>query len=244
MFDRSTKPSSSLAAGKNTNSEQLLSTRLLRKQELRKQELRKQMQGSLSQASDARVQGFKLQLTSFLTRYPGLWLGFRSLPSEPELPQLPKIKWAYPLFSNSTLMRYFCWSASGGDLGGAISHVDHPTFERAAVRSSVVAIEEPRISDPKWREVDLRLERPVGVLVPGLAFDRDLNRLGRGRGFFDRFIAHLESVAPQVLVIGVGYNEQRVAAVPTEGHDARLDGFLSDRECVLREMFYRKLELI
>ena len=54
------------------------------------------------------------------------------------------------------------------------------------------------------------------ILVPGLAFDRGGRRLGRGGGFYDRF---LQLVKPK-LVFGVAFDEQVVDSVPVEGHDA------------------------
>ena len=57
------------------------------------------------------------------------------------------------------------------------------------------------------------------VIVPGMAFDAAGRRLGRGRGYYDRFL----STIPQVHKIGVCFPFQRVAEVPTEDHDERVD---------------------
>lgn len=56
------------------------------------------------------------------------------------------------------------------------------------------------------------------VLVPGIAFDRDGNRLGRGRGFYDRMLA----LSPDAVSCGVGFDGQVVALVPVEPHDVKL----------------------
>ncbi len=56
------------------------------------------------------------------------------------------------------------------------------------------------------------------VLVPGISFDRTGCRLGRGGGFYDRFLAH----AKPPIVIGVCFDEQIVDAVPCESHDQRM----------------------
>ena len=56
------------------------------------------------------------------------------------------------------------------------------------------------------------------VLVPGIAFDRAGNRLGRGRGFYDRMLA----LSPDAVSCGVGFDGQVVARVPVEPHDVKL----------------------
>ena len=57
------------------------------------------------------------------------------------------------------------------------------------------------------------------VLVPGVAFDAAGHRLGRGRGYYDRFLA----TCPQVRKVGICFPFQRVAEVPFEGHDIVMD---------------------
>jgi 5-formyltetrahydrofolate cyclo-ligase len=57
------------------------------------------------------------------------------------------------------------------------------------------------------------------ILVPGLAFDAAGNRLGRGGGFYDRF---LSDRALRALSIGVCLDQQVVAEVPRDSHDARI----------------------
>lgn len=60
---------------------------------------------------------------------------------------------------------------------------------------------------------------PDIIIVPGVAFDRRCNRLGRGRGFYDHLLARCEPAVK----IGVALDCQVVDAVPTEPHDIRLD---------------------
>jgi len=57
------------------------------------------------------------------------------------------------------------------------------------------------------------------VLVPGMAFDAAGHRLGRGRGYYDRFL----SAHSHLYKIGVCFPFQRVAEVPTEEHDICVD---------------------
>jgi 5-formyltetrahydrofolate cyclo-ligase len=64
------------------------------------------------------------------------------------------------------------------------------------------------------------------VLVPGLAFDGAGRRLGRGGGHYDRALAAAEE---GTVAIGVGYEFQRVDAVPVEPHDVALDAVVTER---------------
>ncbi len=61
------------------------------------------------------------------------------------------------------------------------------------------------------------------IVVPGVAFDRKGNRIGRGRGYYDRFLCkHLN-----VKRIGICFDFQLVDEVPTEPNDIRMDEVIS-----------------
>ncbi len=64
------------------------------------------------------------------------------------------------------------------------------------------------------------------VVVPGLGFDRAGNRLGRGRGFYDRFLAHSEFAGS---TCAVAFEEQIVEAIPADPHDIRVDMLITDQ---------------
>ena len=59
------------------------------------------------------------------------------------------------------------------------------------------------------------------VLVPGMAFDGEGNRLGRGKGYYDRFLKLLTNPRPKL--IGVCFDFQKVDMVPTEPTDVKVD---------------------
>lgn len=61
------------------------------------------------------------------------------------------------------------------------------------------------------------------ALVPGMAFDAAGHRLGRGKGYYDRFLA----AHPHLYKIGVCFPFQRVAEVPSEAHDIIMDEVIS-----------------
>jgi 5-formyltetrahydrofolate cyclo-ligase len=87
-----------------------------------------------------------------------------------------------------------------------------------AMDSGVWGIAEPK-ADKATLEPDI-------VLVPLLAFDASGWRLGYGGGFYDRTLAKLRA-AKGVVAVGLGFDEQRVDAVPHLDYDQRLDWVLT-----------------
>lgn len=73
---------------------------------------------------------------------------------------------------------------------------------------------------------------PVFLLVPLLAFDGGCFRLGYGKGHYDRVLARLRVGGGQACAFGLAYEAQRVLRVPTEGHDQKLDGVITERGVV------------
>jgi 5-formyltetrahydrofolate cyclo-ligase len=61
------------------------------------------------------------------------------------------------------------------------------------------------------------------VIVPLLGFDNDLNRIGYGGGYYDRFLYELKKINPKVVTIGLAYEFQLVEAIQVESHDIALD---------------------
>jgi len=54
------------------------------------------------------------------------------------------------------------------------------------------------------------------IIVPGLAFDKKCNRLGRGKGCYDRFLSKLSDKTPS---IGLAFDFQILPLIPTTAHD-------------------------
>jgi 5-formyltetrahydrofolate cyclo-ligase len=67
------------------------------------------------------------------------------------------------------------------------------------------------------------------VIVPGLAFDLARYRLGRGRGYYDRFLA---TGLGYISTVGVCFEEQLVDEVPREGWDMRIDRVMTDERVI------------
>ncbi len=56
------------------------------------------------------------------------------------------------------------------------------------------------------------------IIVPGVAFDRRGFRLGRGEGYYDRYLERTDAT-----LIGVAFGCQLVDVIPIEPHDVRMD---------------------
>lgn len=62
------------------------------------------------------------------------------------------------------------------------------------------------------------------IIVPVLGYDDEFNRLGRGAGWYDRFLA----TQPQARAIGLAYSCQRVESIPVEEFDVPLDDVVTE----------------
>ena len=62
------------------------------------------------------------------------------------------------------------------------------------------------------------------AIIPGVAFDAAGNRLGRGKGFYDRLLTRLKDYP--IYKIGICFDFQKVEQVPTEAHDIPMDEVL------------------
>ena len=67
------------------------------------------------------------------------------------------------------------------------------------------------------------------IIVPGVAFDKNFNRLGMGGGYYDRFLPK----AINAVKIALAYDFQVAQSLPTESFDAKID-------CILTENFFER----
>lgn len=72
------------------------------------------------------------------------------------------------------------------------------------------------------REIDL-------IIVPGVAFDKNCNRLGYGKGCYDKLL--IEKTCP---AIALAYEEQIIDSVPAELHDIKMDKIITDKRVLVR----------
>ena len=67
------------------------------------------------------------------------------------------------------------------------------------------------------------------IIVPAVAYDKQGRRLGRGGGYYDRFLKKY----PNAMFIGVGYDFQLVEEVPAERHDQKVHRIILPSQTII-----------
>ena len=93
---------------------------------------------------------------------------------------------------------------------------------------------------PEMRMSDYGILEPTGPnfadysqidlgIIPGMVFDRSLNRLGRGKGYYDKLLPLLDNA----YLIGVCFPFQLRGKIPVESHDFRMNCVISSDEIIV-----------
>ena len=69
---------------------------------------------------------------------------------------------------------------------------------------------------------------PGVLLVPLVAFDKQLNRLGYGGGYYDRYISKFQD-SHKIIKIGIGFSFQKVKSLPINEYDKKLDFVITEK---------------
>ena len=95
----------------------------------------------------------------------------------------------------------------------------------------------------KWSAIDpLKINKfgipePIGrkifipdiLLIPLVSYDRKLNRLGYGGGFYDRYIEKIEK-HKKIIKIGLAFSYQKTKKIPINKFDKKLDFIINEKE--------------
>lgn len=95
-------------------------------------------------------------------------------------------------------------------------------YEESRLELGSFHIEEPTgndVTDPE--EIEM-------VVVPAVAYDRKGKRLGRGKGFYDRFLKTTNATK-----VGVGYEFQLLEDLPVEAHDVSMDIVITQHSTIV-----------
>ena len=77
--------------------------------------------------------------------------------------------------------------------------------------------------------ISKKIKYPDILLVPLVAFDNHLNRIGYGGGFYDRYINKIRK-KKKVVTIGFAYSYQKVKKIPTNIYDIKLDFIIINKQ--------------
>jgi 5,10-methenyltetrahydrofolate synthetase len=77
-----------------------------------------------------------------------------------------------------------------------------------------------------WLERPYHEVTPDWLFVPGLGFGLDGKRLGRGKGYYDRYLENSKA-----LKMGIAWSKQLSEKIPVESHDCHMDFIITDKFC-------------
>jgi 5-formyltetrahydrofolate cyclo-ligase len=77
-----------------------------------------------------------------------------------------------------------------------------------------------------WLEQPYHEVTPDWFFVPGVGFGLNGRRLGRGKGFYDRYLEQSKA-----LKIGIAWSGQLIETIPVESHDCHMDFIITEKFC-------------
>ena len=98
----------------------------------------------------------------------------------------------------------------------------HPWSFSDPLKINIYGIPEPEIKNIVYPDI---------LLVPLVAFDKNLNRLGYGGGYYDRLIAKL-SKKKRIIKIGLALSVQKIDKIPINVYDQKLDYIVTNKNIV------------
>ncbi len=112
-----------------------------------------------------------------------------------------KYRISLPAVSNNNIMNFYQWSP------------DDP------LKINKYGIPEPLTKKKIFPDI---------LLIPLVAFDNELNRLGYGGGYYDRYISKFKN-NHKIVKIGIGFSFQRVKSLPINEYDKKLDYVITEQ---------------
>ena len=73
---------------------------------------------------------------------------------------------------------------------------------------------------------------PDLIIVPLVAFDSQLNRIGYGKGYYDRGLQKIKKIKKNAISIGVAYSSQQCKNIPVNKYDFKLDYIFTERKII------------
>lgn len=84
-----------------------------------------------------------------------------------------------------------------------------------------------RIHEPIGEDI-INVQEIELAIIPGVAFDRNGARMGRGKGYYDRLLS-----TTNALKIGICYDCQLLDSIPQETHDIKMDAIVTPTQQII-----------
>lgn len=98
------------------------------------------------------------------------------------------------------------------------------------LESGYQGIREPKADEQRIFTKKQAKEKKCFLFVPGAVFDKELARMGYGKGFYDRFLHKYKEVA--MTKAGLAFECQLAKEVPIENHDIRMDVIVTEKQVI------------
>lgn len=86
-----------------------------------------------------------------------------------------------------------------------------------------------KILEPIGEKSDIDGEEFDLIIMPGVAFDRSGNRIGYGKGYYDKYLKDIKS---DIKKIALAYELQLIEEIETEEHDLKVDSIITENEII------------
>ena len=171
---------------------------------------KRQVQDQSANSLESQSKIILQKLAQFLKDQSGQWTLFSPLTDEPNLVGLlkesPHIQWFFPKVESKTEMNFYEVSNSNELVASAWGLNEPMPGSQPAVGK----------------------EEFTGCIIPGIAFDTFGNRLGRGGGFYDRFLLNFKG-----LKLGVAFEQTLTTErLPSESHDQKMNIVVSPEKWI------------
>lgn len=80
--------------------------------------------------------------------------------------------------------------------------------------------------EPNNNETSIDIDKIDLIIVPGVAFDKRLNRIGFGKGYYDRI---LQNKAKNSNVVAIAFEFQVMESIPYDKHDIKMDMIITEK---------------
>ena len=162
-----------------------------------KAKLRKSLRHRFEQITETHQEKLQAHLLDWLSGQTGTWGAFWPLPGEPDL---------RPVWAKA---RHLNW---------VFPRIDGEALRFHQPQDTHWVIGSYGIREPAAFTAVVEMSQIQGLLIPGLGFDRQGRRLGKGKGFYDRLLGQWMG-----LKVGVGFETQWELEIPVDEFDQSID---------------------